>query len=433
MSGDFLSRDECKVLFDTVLRLTSGGGETQLALVSRWSGAAEWARNRVSLASIRRTTNLMIRRNIRDAQGEVTTSRLDPAGLRDAIRLAEREIRLRTESPEPAVDPTPDRPILHPVLWSDGTYGFGAEARLSLAERLIDPAENANFLSAGTFRVMADGNATIGSDGMFRYYATTSVECSMTVRDAKGTASGWAGVNHFDLARIDPEALAARALEKAQLSTNPQALEPGHYTAILEPQATADLFSGLTHGPLDRRMAEMGAGPFAGRLRGHSKIGERVLDRRLVWRSDPMDPDGGFIPYEQSAGAPYQPVSWADRGILRELSYNEGYALEQMGYPNPLLDPDSYRVTAAPDVPTTTLDAMIANTTRGILVTRFSDIRVVDDESKLCRGYTRDGLWLVERGKITRALKNFRFVESPLFVLNKLLDVSAPQRVYRPG
>jgi predicted Zn-dependent protease len=76
---------------------------------------------------------------------------------------------------------------------------------------------------------------------------------------------------------------------------------------------------------------------------------------------------------------------------------------------------------------------MIAGTTRGLLVTRLNNVNIIDFSSMLLGGNTRDGLWLIERGKISKAVKNFRFTESPLFVFNNVEQLGVPQRVFRPG
>jgi len=145
-----------------------------------------------------------------------------------------------------------------------------------------------------------------------------------------------------------------------------------------------------------------------------------------------MDPDGAFLPYDQGTGTPYQPVDWISHGILRELAYNKWYALPKLNLDKALPNSRSFRLTAAPGVPTATIDEMIASTQRGILVTRLYNVQVIDMQSMLCGGYTRDGLWLIEHGKISRPIKNFRFTESPLFVLNKLEEATIPERVFAP-
>lgn len=428
---EFLSPEECKALFNKIVGMGTGGGETFVYISSHSSGSAKWARNRVHVASDTRNTEISISRTINGAQGNASTTRLDDEGLLEVVRAAETSMQVYGESPENIKDPYIFEDYLKPTIWSDGTYNFGADNRTELVQAMIEGAESNGMLSAGNLQISGNGVAAMNSDGMFQYYPQTMVECSMTVRHPKGTASGWAGVNHYDLAKIDPKALAARALDKCLRSQNPVAVEPGRYTLIMEPQATADLFMNVMETPLDRRFAERPAGPF-GKAPGRSKITEQVLDRRLIVRSDPMDTDGGFIPFDYS-GTPYQPVNWIDQGILRELAYYKGYALSQLGLDKALPNPGSWRISAAPGVPTTTIEEMIAKTERGLLVTRFSNVQTIDINSMLSGGYTRDGLWLIEKGKITKPVKNFRFTESPIFALNSLEDIGEPQRVFAPG
>jgi len=236
-------------------------------------------------------------------------------------------------------------------------------------------------------------------------------------------------VDWNDIARIDTDQLARRALDKCQQSRNPVAIEPGRYTAILEPQAVCDLVAPLVERALDRQGAEEGRGPFADPAQpGFSRLGQRVVDPRITLGADPMDPDCGFVPFD-GMGEPYIPVQWIEHGILRALSYRRGYGLTQLGIDAALPNSEAFRVSGG----TVSLDEMVAGTTRGVLVTRFDRIRVLDINSMLMSGVTRDGLWLVERGKISKPIKNFRFTESPMFVLNNVDALGVPQRVFRPG
>jgi predicted Zn-dependent protease len=428
----FLSNAECKALFSKIVDMANGGGDTSVTITSRWTGSTRWARSRIHVSANTHTATLVVFRTIRGAQGMAITTRLDPDGLREVTRDAETSLGIRhNEMAENIRDPFVNEPTLQPVLWDDATSDFPARDRTRLVQELMREAHDAGLFTFGALDIMSDGNATLSTDGLFRYYPTTSVECSMTVRDLQGTASGWAGVNHYALRKIDPKALAAVALDKCKRMHNPSAVEPGRYTVILEPQAVADLFSPVMH-ELGRGTAEFPMGPF-GKAPGRSKIGDQVLDRRLMVRADPMDSEGGFLPYVPYSGSPYQPVNWIDRGVLRELEYDKGYALRLLNLDKALPNSHSFRLAPIDGVPTSTTDEMIARTERGILVTRFYDVRVLQRESMLSSGYTRDGIWLIENGKITRPIKNFRFTESPLFALNKVEDIGAPQRVFASG
>jgi predicted Zn-dependent protease len=122
-------------------------------------------------------------------------------------------------------------------------------------------------------------------------------------------------------------------------------------------------------------------------------------------------------------------VKWIDRGVLTAMSDHRDYALrsrnENLGHPNSL----AYRMSGG----ATSIEEMIASTKRGLLVTRLSNVGLLDGGSVLCTGLTRDGLWLIENGAISKAVKNLRFTESPIFVLNSIEQLGQPVRVFSPG
>jgi predicted Zn-dependent protease len=141
-----------------------------------------------------------------------------------------------------------------------------------------------------------------------------------------------------------------------------------------------------------------------------------------------MDPEGGYLPFDMS-GVPYRAVKWIDRGVLTALPYDRAYARrvlrEEMSLPNPL----AYRFHGIPG-DDTSIEEMRGTTARGLLVTRFADVHVLDPSSLLLTGITQNGVWLIERGKITTAVKNMRFLESPMAMCNNIVAVGAAVRVY---
>jgi len=432
-SETLVSADACTAVFQKLQSFVKRGTAVKLILQHRMIGAADWASNRMRVSSQRSEVSVQVELTRNGAMGAALTSRLDDDGLLQAVRDAEHVIQYTSEQWENIADPFIDTPILTPQLWSNATANFDATARTDVMHHLVEPATRAGLLSTGLLQTSIEATATLSSEGLSRYYRSTGAECSITVRDVQGTASGWAGVNHYALEKIDPQALATQALDRCQRSVKPVAAEPGRYTVILSPQAVADLFE-ETINYTGRFSAEHGYGPFAGKELGRSKITEQVMDRRLMLRSDPMDVDGGFLPYDIYTGDSYRPTDWIDRGVLRELSYERDYALSALGLDQPLsypsAEPRAFRLAPAPGVPTSTLDEMIGHTDRGIFVTRLHNVVVMDPDSMLCTGYTRDGLWLIEDGKISKSIKNFRFTESPLFVLNNVEEIGVPQRVY---
>ncbi|HEU4643353.1 MAG TPA: metallopeptidase TldD-related protein, partial [Gemmatimonadaceae bacterium] len=155
--------------------------------------------------------------------------------------------------------------------------------------------------------------------------------------------------------------------------------------------------------------------------------GARVVDERITISHDPADPLLGVVPFNEM-DEPYRPVTWIDHGVLATLSDYREHALSTRNEPLGNLNSRSYRMSGGE----TSVEEMIQSTRRGLLVTRFSDIMLLDESTVLATGLTRDGLWLVENGKISKAVKNLRFTESPLFVLNSIEQLGVPVPVFSP-
>lgn len=428
----FLSRAQCRALADRILALTTGGGRTRTGIYSVWTDSLRWARNVINVGGDTRITNIDVTRIIRRAVGRAVTNSMTVDALRSCVQRAEDFVLFNQENPDDYPEPIPPvRPHANPTLWFARTVMDDDADRAAAIDAMIAPTEAAGALSAGYLEVAARGMSLLDTDGLTRYYPYSTAQCSVTVRDPQGMGSGWAGVDWNDVARIDTARLAHIALDKCQRSRNPVAIEPGRYTAILEPQAVCDLVAPLMERALDRLPAERGQGPFADPSRpGWSRLGQRVVDSRLTLSADPMDPDCGFVPFD-GGGEPYPAIKWIENGVLRALSYDRGYGVRQLGQDAALPNSRAFRLSGMAN--TSTIEEMIAGTTRGILVTRFNNVQLLDFDSMLMNGNTRDGLWLIERGKITKAIKNFRFTESPIFVLNNLDAIGIPQRVFRPS
>lgn len=448
----FLSAEECHVLIRRAANFAHGGGETKIYVNSGWAGNLRWARNQIISSGDLRDNQLIITRAVNGAEGGCSVNALDDRHIWLAVRRAERVEGFEHEVTA-AMRPGPPfiEDYLKPKIWFDSTYNQSAAARAERMQQLVQPAKAAGLQAAGYIQVSAWGRSMMDQDRVW-YYPYTQAEYSVTVRTPDGSSSGWAGVDWSDWNKIDAEHLTQVALEKCLRSRNPVRLEPGRYTAILEPQAVGDLAMKLfNRGYLSRLNAERGdpkvtrddpayrpdfLSPF-NEGPGYSKLGQKVIDERLSVSSDCMDPDLGYPPFEDG-WIVYKPVTWVKDGVLTNLIYGRQYAVEKLGQNTGGLHlwgsglaTAAFHMTVKGE--TASIDEMIATTKRGILVTRFSGIGApIDLKSALVDGYTRDGTWLVENGKISKPIKNFKFTESPLFVLNNVEQTGVPQRIYNP-
>jgi predicted Zn-dependent protease len=461
-NGRFLSEAESQALFRRLLDLAQGGGEIQVTVQSRWTGNLRWARNSVISAGDVRVTQLDIDRRRGGVSGRTQINVLDDRHVQWAVQRAERALALETERAaamldEPAfIEPTFPRP----PIWFDATYHQAAAERAELMERLVAPARKAGLLSAGYLQVSATGQSSMSAARQW-YNPYTWAQFSVTVRTPDGSGSGWAGMDHPNWGQIEAEHLTQLALDKCLQSRNPVRIEPGRYTAILEPQAVGDLVQPLfspwylarvrNEGLLpavrknDPRYKSNPMAPFNDG-KGYSKLGEKVIDVRLSVTTDCMDPSMAFSSFGMP-GNPWQvyyPAQWITDGVLTNLAYDRTYAVEALGQNTGGLPQygefktrGAFHMTVKGE--TVSVAEMIATTKRGILVTRFSGVQnaipegaPVPDPSLLLNGYTRDGVWLIEDGKISKPVKNFLFTESPLFVLNQVEQIGVPQRIFNP-
>jgi len=448
-----LSEAECRQILERAHAFARGGGETAVRIKSWWQGELRWARNRAALSSDRRNVAVTIMRKTEyGGAGSVTTNQVDDAALEAAVRAAERksdqDAKPNDPSPTPMI-PSYTRQPTAPI-WSAVTVGVDTASRAEIARKVIAPAEMAGFYSAGYLEVREAATATYSTayrdllTGEYSpvetpYIRWTQAQCSTTVRDVSGMGSGWAGLSSYDWERIGSEcdALAERAVQKCRASRNPVALEPGRYTVILEPQAVADLIEMLVRS-LERDRPEEKSNRYGGPWRlGYdeatqlllTKMGLKVVDERVTIEHDPLDPRLGIVmsPLERPG-----PVTWIENGVLTSLGHSFIKGIEELDKVNGLHTLRSgigYRMSGGE----TSIEEMIRTTRRGLLVTRFSNMRALDDfSSLLTTGLTRDGLWLIENGEITKAVKNFRFTESPLFMLNNIEQIGEAVPVFRP-
>jgi predicted Zn-dependent protease len=444
-----LSEADCKDIAARITRLAKGGGIAWTIIRSSWTGNVRWARNQVSTSGDVHNNAIFVDRNIRGADaGFVLFNTTSERALAAAVRRAERVAMLRSEKRwsdlvDQELEPLPTSPD----LFSKATYELDADKRAEAARNLAASAAKAGMLSAGYVAVSAHSIAAIDSLGRSRFFSYTHARYSVTVRDPSGSASGWAGADSHDWARIDGAKLSEIALDKCLRSRPPAVIEPGRYTAILEPQAVCDFVGQLfwvDGGAIDRPAAELSnpPGPFSIVVGtedspGWSFIGRKVLDERITISADPADPELGFPPFNSTMSTAatsfvdrvYHPATWIEHGVLKQLAYDRSYAMRYLGLNTGLPNSGAFRMTGG----TTPIEEMIATTQRGLLVTRFDpSIQQIDGRSQLYRGYTRDGLWLIENGKITKPAKNLQFTESILGALNNVEQLGVPQRTFHP-
>jgi predicted Zn-dependent protease len=421
--GTLLSRDEARTLADRVLKFSTAD-QTRVSISSLWSGNTRFADATITTGGGVTDTSVTVTVTIGRKRASSSTNVLDDASLKRTVDLAMTLARLAPEDPElmPELGPQTYATV---NAFIDRTVDLDPETRAQAVRRAVDGARAAGKAAGDVFAagyLEANGRvvAVANSNGLFAYHRSTDVDFSVTSRTPEGTGSGWARSGARDWGRIDTGSVGRTAAQKAVASRNPQAIEPGLYTAVLEPQAVNDLVP-LLAGALNARNADEGRSPFS-KAGGGNRIGEKVADERVTLYSDPADPSLLGQPFDNE-GLPISRIVWIEKGILRNLAYSRFWAQKQGVKPTGGVNLGGLALSGG----TKSTEEVTAGCERGILVTHFFYIRALDARTVLQTGLTRDGAFLIEKGKITRALKNFRWNESPLLMLNRLEDIGRPE------
>lgn len=418
-AGAVLSRADAQAIAERVVQMSKADG-IDVSIGSSHTSNVRFADNQMSTAGSVTAGDLVVQSWFGAKHAVVTTNDLSEDSLRRCVAESERLARLAPDDPEamPLLEPQQYRPV---EAYVDATAGIGAAERAQAALTALGPARRAGDLKAAGFLVMGGAaNALANSKGMFAYHRSTNVNYTLTVRTADGTGSGWAAADHPDWRQIDFARVSARAIEKARASRTPQAIEPGRYTVILEPQAVGDLVQ-LIAFYADSRQADEGRSPFS-KQGGGNKVGEQIVDTRVNLFSDPADAQLLAQPFD-GEGMPLARQEWVKDGKLNQLQTSRFWAKKQNRVATG--GATSLKMQGG----SSSIDDMVRSTERGILVTRLWYLREVDPRTILYTGLTRDGTFLIEQGRISRAIRNLRFNESPLFMLNNLEMLGAAERI----
>jgi len=413
-----LTRDESRTLLQKVLSF-SKADECQVSLNGSIGGNIRYALNSVSTSGSFNQMSLAISSVFGKRLGTTTINEYDDASLQKAVQRSEDLARLAPENPEfvsflgPQTYDTPSK------TYVPETAAIDAKLRADMVQQSLQISRDNKLAAAGYLENSSTFYALMNSHGLFAYTTNTAVNFSVTLRTEDGTGSGYAARGYNDISRLDVLSASKTAAWKAGRSTGARALEPGKYTVILEPAAGIVLLENL-YGSLDARNADEGRS-FLSLPGGKTRLGEKLVDERINIYSDPHNED---LPtcYYNFDGQPQKKMTWIEKGVVKNLFYSRYWA-KQKGVPA-IPQPDGIIM----DGGTASLEELIKSTEKGILVTRLWYIRSVDPQTLLYTGLTRDGTFYIENGEIKFPVKNFRFNESPVIMLNNLETLGKPER-----
>jgi predicted Zn-dependent protease len=411
--------EQARALTDRILSF-SKARECEVSLRLSETGHTRFAANEITTAGMVRTVTVGITSREGGRSGSTTTDELDDSLLREAVARSEALMAAARPDPEQVEGLGPqDYPAI--AAFDESTAGAGPLRRRDGVKAALDRARGRALDASGFFENGARWSAIANKMGKFGFHRATAAEYSTTMRTADGTGSGYARLGSPRLSDIDAAALAERAAHKADTSAQPRDLPPGRYTVILEPEAVADLLIFLTFA-FDARAADEGRS-FLSKPGGGNRLGENLFAPSVTLRSNPFDPRNPGTPWVEAGfrgrgaaagGLPARKTTWIENGVVRTLAVDRYWASKTKVEPVPL---SGGLVLEGSDQ---SLEALIADSERALLVTRFWYLRPVNPVNVTVTGLTRDGVWLVEKGKIVHPVNNFRFNDSPVNLLKNL-------------
>ncbi len=414
-----LTQTDAKNLCDKIIGMSK---LPQCQVDISWTEDAfiRFAINGITTSGYRITQQIAISSVTEDKrEGSAVVTELTDDALRNGLQQAEDLARISKPNPE-------DMPALGPqkYLTLSNFDNFTAAARgdvmIPHVKAVIDSARAAKLVSAGFIQRSSNAVAVGNKAGLFGYHTYTDCSLTNTMRTTDGTSSGWATQTSVSLKDVDGETVGRISTEKAVRGTaKKRKLDPGKYTVILEPAGVSDLM-GFLAGNFDARSAEQGQS-FLSKQGGGTHVGEKMFPEFITLRSDPLDTKLATTPWGPSL-LPNQRIAWIDKGVVKNLYYDRYWALKAGKEPTPapgnvVLDGQGH-----------TLEEMIASVDRGLLITRLYYIRTLQPQTLQLTGLTRDGVFLVEKGKITDPVTNFRWNESPVRVLQNTKMLGRPSR-----
>lgn len=407
---------ELRSITDRVLRIAKASGipEIEVHVDEVVEELTRFANNSIHQHVAEHGLTVSLRVVIDGRTTRVSTNRIEEDALRAALESA---ASLASSQPkDPGLLPLPGKQTYRPVRrFIQATAALCADSRARAVKNTCNLAESKGQIAAGIFSSGQSQSVLANSRGLFAAYRQTQAEFSVTMQ--QGSATSWAKANAADFRAFDPVALAKTASEKAARAENPAELAPGKYTVILEPAAVLDLVGFLFYDFSATAIQDQ-------RSCFSERLGKPLLGKTITITDDVFHPEQLGAPFD-GEGIPRQRVILVDSGVPRNLVYSRRSARKAgvrptghgFALPNEYGEAPMNLVVSGGK---TSIDEMIAGTDRGLLVTRLWYIRELDPYEKAMTGMTRDGLFLVEKRKISRSVRNFRFNQSILQMLRNV-------------
>lgn len=412
-----LNRNEAYSIIDKVLSYCNY--YTMVTLNSEEHGLTRFANSEIHQNVYNANNTVTIKVYDGKKESKISTNLLTDEGLKKAVSDAEENLKFLPEGDVELPEVITPEEILSEDYDEELGIQFDTYNRAKLVKTGIDLLGD-DYTAAGALALNSEALVMGNNKGIKRYARLDNVDFSVVVIHKDGT-SGYAEVSSDKASDINVVEGFKVAYEKAKKGINPTTIEPGSYTVILEPLAVADLIGYMNYIGFSARGAQMGTGYLTG------KVGQKVFGDNITIVDD-VNNENTMPLYFDFEGYERKTLNIIDKGVVKELAYDVRSALkegkETTGHSVGNQGMGGLPLNLVMEGGDKSLEELIKSTDKGILVTRFHYMNVVDPRQAQLTALTRDGLFLIENGEISKGVKNMRFTESMLDAFNKVVGIS---------
>ncbi|MBN1232505.1 MAG: TldD/PmbA family protein [Candidatus Coatesbacteria bacterium] len=415
-----------KALIELVLK-ESKAEETEVIYQETENALTRFSNNVITQNVSGTLASVSIRTVKNGKTARVETNKLDKEGLKEAIKQALKATEISKADPE-----LQKMESLHKYKtiksYCEKTANMTPLERAEAVEKAAKASSKVGFNAAGIF---SSGKVKIilaNSKGLFLEQATSQADFDLTV--VTENSEGWAQNTSFTIDNICIDEVVNTAIEKAEKSRFPQAHPPGKYTVIMEHAAVADLLLFMNWIGFSTKAIQEKRSYFA------NKLNKKIFGNNITIIDDAFNKDAPGIPFDFE-GIPREQVRLIEKGVFKNMLYDrrtakkDGKKSTGHGLPEPNLQgPFALNLCIEPG--NSSVKEMIASTDKGILVTHLHYTNILNPADLTLTGMTRDGTFLIEKGKIKHPVRNYRFTESLINVFNNV-ELLSKDRKYVSG
>ena len=419
--SNLLRPEEALDIIESTIEQSQADG-VFVSLNANESTLSRFSENQISQNLSRNRFTLTITSYFGQCSASASTTELDREAISQTLKRSEDLARFAPEDPEWVE-------LLPPQNYAERNPAFDvATAQASplgkgeIIRQVCSLSRQAKVNGSGTLSTNVNLNAIGNSQGLIACDRTTEADFSFTARQDNG--SSWSNVTAWGLEQLPIPEITSKVIDRAIASRNPREIKPGDYTVIFEPAAMSSLIPWVMWN-LDARAADEGRSFMSrtdetGQANGN-RLGEQLFSSLVQIQRDPTHPllqSGRFF----GNGLSNNSLEIVKDGIPQTLSYSRYWAQQQGQEPTGAMYPIVMQGSEK------TVADLIAQTERGILVSRAWYVRYINPRTLEVTGMTRDGTFWIEDGQIAYPIKNLRFNQSLPKMLANVEQLSQVQR-----